>query len=84
MLEILFVIFFLSINIPCSAMPMEMQLNQLLEDVPKSPFHSNGLSKAVGYIKKQSSGLNSSVSCQEVVGCPEATRKVVLQLKVIY
>ena len=77
-------VFFHSINIPSSAMPVEMQLNQLLEDVPKSPFHSNGLSKAVGYIKKQSSGLNSSVSCQEVVGCPEATRKVVLQLRVIY
>ncbi len=83
-MEILFVIFFHFINISCSAMPMEMQLNQLLEGVPKSPFYSNGLSKAIRYIKKQSSDLNSSISCSEVVGCPEATRKVILQLKVIY
>ena len=61
---------------------IQAQITQLMEDVELNPYWNDGLEVAIAYIKHKSS-KDTFISCSDVQGCLESTRKIVVQLKMI-
>ena len=61
---------------------LQAEITQLLEDVELNPYANDGLEVAIAYIEKKIT-RHLPVTCSEVQGCLESTRKIVVQLKMI-
>ena len=48
--------------------PIEIQIEEALEEVFKDPYESNGLKTALAFIKSQAELFESFTSCSEIIG----------------
>lgn len=60
--------------------PIEIQIEEALEEVSKDPYGSNGLKTALAFIKSQAELFESFTSCSQIIGCQETARKTILKL----
>ena len=61
---------------------LQAEVTQLMEDVEFNPYANDGLEVAITYIEKKIT-RHLPVTCSEVQGCLESTRKIVVLLKMI-
>ena len=59
---------------------LQAEIAQLMEDVELNPYSNDGLEVVIAYIENK---MTRSVTCSEIQGCLESTRKIVIQLKMI-